>query len=123
MAQVTARTWSEVRPARRAAIPEGLWLRCPGCSKMVYRRHLEGNQQVCPECTFHFRISATERVKQLADPDSFLEMFAGLAPTDPLRFKDLKSYKDRLNAEQIKTGQIDAIKAGRMFIKGREAMV
>lgn len=90
---------------------------------MVYRRHLEANQQVCPECTFHFRISATERVKQLADPDSFQEMFAGLAPTDPLKFKDLKSYKDRLTAEQIKTGQIDAIKAGRMFIKGRESMV
>lgn len=123
MAQVTTRTWSEVRPARKAAIPEGLWLRCPGCSRMVYRRHLEANLQVCPECEFHFRISALERAKQLADPDSFQPMFVGLTPTDPLRFKDLKSYKDRLVAEQIKTGQLDAIKAGRMFIKGREAMV
>ncbi|MCC6676395.1 MAG: acetyl-CoA carboxylase carboxyltransferase subunit beta [Phycisphaerales bacterium] len=123
MAQVTTRTWSEVRPARKAAIPEGLWLRCPGCSRMVYRRHLEANLQVCPECEFHFRISAMERAKQLADPDSFQPMFIGLTPTDPLQFKDLKSYKDRLVAEQIKTGQLDAIKAGKMFIKGREAMV
>jgi acetyl-CoA carboxylase carboxyl transferase subunit beta len=89
---------------------------------MVYRRHLEANLHVCPECTFHHRISAAERVTQLADPGSFQELFSGLAPTDPLNFKDLKSYKDRLLAEQIKTGGLDAVKSGRMFIKGREAM-
>ncbi len=117
------RTWSEVRPARRAAIPEGLWLRCPECSKMIYRRHLEANLQVCPECQFHYRISAQQRVEQLADEGSFQEMFTGLMPTDPLGFKDLKAYKDRLTAEQIKTGNTDAVKAGRCFIKGRESMV
>src|SRR3954468_11466442 len=117
------RTWSEVRPQRRSAIPEGLWLRCQSCGKMVYRRHLEASLHVCPECSFHHRISAAERVSQLADPGSFQELFSGLAPTDPLNFKDLKSYKDRLLAEQIKTGALDAVKAGRMFIKGREAMV
>jgi len=90
---------------------------------MVYRRHLEANLHVCPECTFHHRISAAERVSQLADPGTFQELFGGLSPTDPLNFKDLKGYKDRLLAEQIKTGNLDAIKAGRMFIKGREAMV
>jgi len=119
----SARTWNEVRPARRSAIPEGLWLRCQSCGKMVYRRHLEANLHVCPECTFHHRISAAERVSQLADPGTFQELFGGLSPTDPLNFKDLKGYKDRLLAEQIKTGNLDAIKAGRMFIKGREAMV
>lgn len=117
------RTWSEVRPARRASIPEGLWLRCQSCAKMVYRRHLEANLHVCPECNHHHRIGAVERVKQLADPDSFQEMFNTLSPTDPLKFRDLKTYADRLHAEQIKTGEKDAIKAGRCFIKGREAMV
>jgi acetyl-CoA carboxylase carboxyl transferase subunit beta len=130
MAQTTAkpaaqpaRTWTELKPARKASIPEGLWLRCPGCSKMIYRRHLEANLHVCPECQHHYRISAAERVKQLADEGSFVEMFTNLAPTDPLLFKDLKAYKDRLLAEQIKTGAVDAIKAGRCFIKGREAML
>lgn len=118
-----ARSWEHVRPTRRSAIPAGLWLRCGSCTKMVYRRHLEANLHVCPECQFHHRIGAAERVKQLADPDSFQEMFVGLTPCDPLGFKDLKTYKDRLLAEQVKTGQDDAIKAGRMFIKGREAMV
>jgi len=90
---------------------------------MVYRRHLEGNQHVCPECDFHHRISAAERVSQLADPDSFMPMFTNLRPTDPLHFRDLKAYSDRLLAEQIKTGAVDAIKAGRVFIKGREALI
>jgi acetyl-CoA carboxylase carboxyl transferase subunit beta len=90
---------------------------------MVYRRHLEENLHVCPECQFHHRISASQRLEQLADKDSFQEMFAGLASADPLHFRDLKTYKDRLLAEQIKTGAVDAIRAGTMFIKGREAMV
>ena len=118
-----ARSWSDVRPARKAAIPEGLWLRCPGCTKMVYRRHIEANLNVCPECQHHYRIGAAERVTQLVDEGSFVPMAANLAPTDPLNFKDLKTYKDRLLAEQIKTGQIDAIRAGRCFIKGREAVL
>ncbi len=122
-AQQTTRTWSEVRPQRKTAIPEGLWLRCPACGKMVYRRHLEANLHVCPECDFHHRISAAERVAQLADPESFQEMFSELAPADPLGFRDLKTYKDRLLAEQIKTGNRDAVKAGRCFIKGRETML
>lgn len=118
----SGRVVSENRPQRRS-IPEGLWLRCASCTKMIYKRHLEASLHVCPECQFHHRISASERVKQLADPDSFQEMFAGLTPCDPLGFKDLKAYKDRLLAEQIKTGSLDAVKAGRLFIKGREAMV
>lgn len=122
-AKTTTRSWSEVRPQRRTAIPEGLWLRCPGCSKMVYKRHLEANLQVCPECGQHYRISATQRVAQLADEGSFQELFAGLQPTDPLGFKDIKGYKDRLVAEQIKTGETDAVKAGRCFVKGREAII
>jgi acetyl-CoA carboxylase carboxyl transferase subunit beta len=117
-----SRTWGEVRPARSAAIPEGLWLRCPGCEKMIYRRQLEANLHVCPECQHHHRISASERIAQLADPDTFVELFAGLAPADPLKFKDLKPYQDRILAEQVKSGQLDAVKAGRMFIKGREAI-
>lgn len=123
MTQTATRTWTDLRPARRASIPEGLWLRCPGCSKMVYRRHLESNLHVCPECTHHYRISAADRVMQLADPDSFQPLHTNLVPTDALNFRDLKTYRDRLLAEQIKTGNIDAIKAGRCFIKGRPAML
>ena len=117
-----ARTWAQVME-RKSDIPEGMWLRCGACEKMLYRRNLEANLHVCPECGFHHRISATERVRQLADEGSFVEMFTGLRPTDPLKFKDLKGYPERLAAEQKKTSQRDAIRAGTMFIKGRQAMV
>jgi len=119
----TTRTWSELKPARRSAIPEGLWLRCPGCGQMIYRKQMEANLHVCPECDHHFRIGAAERIKQLADPGSFEPMFTGLMPTDPLGFTDLKSYPERLLAEQIKTGSQDAVRAGTAFIKGRAAML
>ena len=123
MTQIATRSWTEVRPARRAAIPEGLWLRCPACGQMIYRKQMEANLHVCPECTHHFRIGATERVKQLTDTGSFQRMFERLQPTDPLKFRDLKAYPDRLLAEQIKTGQQDAIQAGVGFVKGRQAML
>ena len=117
------RTWTELRPGRRAAIPEGLWLRCPRCAQMIYRRQMEANLHVCPECKHHFRISGTERVRQMTDPGTFTPMFTELAPGDPLKFKDLKAYPDRVLAEQIKSGQTDAIIAGPCFIKGRPAML
>lgn len=123
MTNVAARTWAEVKPARRSAIPEGLWLRCPSCGQMVYRRQMEANLHVCPECQHHFRISASERVKQLSDPGTFEAMFTGLTSTDPLGFTDLKSYADRLVSEQRRTGQDDAVVAGRCFVKGRPTMV
>ena len=123
MTQATTRTWSELKPARRAAIPEGLWLRCPGCGGMIYRKQMEANLHVCPECNHHYRIGAVERIKQLADPGSFEPMFTGLMPTDPMRFTDLKSYPERLLAEQIKAGSQDAVRAGTAFVKGRAAIL
>jgi acetyl-CoA carboxylase carboxyl transferase subunit beta len=118
------RTWADLK-ARKTSVPEGLWLRCPGddCGQMIYRKQMEANLHVCPECGHHFRIGAAERVRQLADQGSFEPMFAGLLPTDPLRFRDLKTYPERLRAEQVKTGASDAIIAGTAFVKGRAAML
>ena len=123
MTQLANRSWSDVRPQRRAAIPEGLWMRCPGCAQMVYRRQMEANLHVCPECSHHFRISASERVSQLADPGSFQPMFTDLVPGDPLGFRDLKAYSERLRSEQSRTGQADAALAGIAFVKGRQTML
>ncbi|MFN7019745.1 MAG: acetyl-CoA carboxylase, carboxyltransferase subunit beta [Phycisphaerales bacterium] len=123
MTQAATRTWTELKPQRKATIPEGLWLRCPGCGQMIYRKQMEANLHVCPECQHHFRIGAAERVRQLSDPGSFEPMFTNLVPTDPLKFRDLKCYKDRLLAEQIKSGAADAALAGTAFVKGRAAML
>lgn len=100
-------------------------MRCPSssCEAMVYRKAVEDNLHVCPECDFHHRISAAQRVDQLCDPGSFEPMWNDLKPTDPLKFVDRKPYKDRLDAEQAKTGNADAVLAGRGFVKGRNVVV
>lgn len=100
-------------------IPEGLWLACPNCSQMLYRKQLEQNLSVCPECQHHFRLSARQRIDQLCDEGTFDEFDADLAATDPLEFEDRKPYKDRIAAEQLKSGNRDALLWGKAFIKGR----
>jgi acetyl-CoA carboxylase carboxyl transferase subunit beta len=123
MTQAATKPMTDTKAASRRSIPEGLWLRCPSCAQMIYRRQMESNQHVCPECEHHYRISASERIKQLADPDTFVPLFTNLRSKDPLSFTDLKAYPDRIAREQIKTGQTDGCQAGEMFIKGRAAIV
>ena len=123
MTKTANRSWTEVKVQRRNVIPEGLWLRCPSCEQMVYRKQMEANLHCCPECQHHFRIGAAERVRQLTDPNTFEPMFTGLRSTDPLKFKDLKPYADRLKAEAAKGEAFEACLAGTGFIKGRAAML
>ena len=105
---------------KKREVPDGLWMRCTGCEGMLYRKAVAENLMVCPECQCHFRVGASERIRQLADPDTFEELFADIAPADPLEFHWLgKSYADRLREEQAKTGNTEAIKTGVGFIKGR----
>jgi acetyl-CoA carboxylase carboxyl transferase subunit beta len=107
----------------RAGIPEGLWMRCPECSDMLFRKVVEEALHVCPNCQYHFRISARKRIDQLADTGSFEERYADVEPADPLEFVDKKAYKDRLKSEQRKTGNLDAVVCGKAFIKGRPIMM
>ena len=107
----------------RTGIPEGLWLRCPECGDMLFRKVVEEALHVCPNCQYHFRISARTRIEQLVDPGSFEERYEDVEPADPLRFVDKKAYKDRLKAEQQKTGNPDAVVCGKGFIKGRPIMI
>jgi len=108
---------------RREGIPEGLWLRCPECGDMLFRKVVEDNLDVCPACQHHFRVSARRRVEILVDPESFEEMFDDIEPIDPLNFEDKKPYKDRLRSEQLKSGNKDAVLCGKAFIKGRPIML
>ncbi|HRK32824.1 MAG TPA: acetyl-CoA carboxylase, carboxyltransferase subunit beta [Tepidisphaeraceae bacterium] len=115
--QTTAQT------TERPGIPAGLWMRCPECAEMLFRKVVEDNLDVCPNCQAHFRVSARRRVAQLADEGTFEEMFADIEPVDPLEFVDKKAYGDRLTAEQLKSGQRDAVVCGKAFIKGRPIMM
>lgn len=124
MSQIATQTEQQKsKPKGRRGVPEGLWLRCPSCSTMIYRRQMEANMHVCPECSHHYRISARQRIEQLTDADTFVAMFTELRAGDPLNFVDLKKYPDRIKAEQKKTGEIEGCQAGTCFIKGRPAML
>ncbi len=102
----------EPRPNRRRDVPGGLWMRCTGCSKMIYRNLVVERGNVCPECSYHFPITSEERIRLLCDPDTFQEEFTELAPADPLKFVARRTYKERLDETQKKTGLRDACVVG-----------
>ncbi|MDC4223963.1 MAG: acetyl-CoA carboxylase, carboxyltransferase subunit beta [Candidatus Manganitrophus sp.] len=97
---------------KKIKIPEGLWVKCNNCREIIYRKELERNAKVCPKCDYHFPISVEERIAMVVDEGSFSEFDASLAPLDPLNFRDSAKYKDRLKANQEKTGQLDALVIG-----------
>ena len=108
---------------QKEGIPEGLWMRCPECGDMLFRKVVEEALHVCPACQYHFRLSARTRIEQISDAGTFEERFADVRPADPLEFVDKKSYADRLKSEQNKTGNLDAVVCGKGFIKGRPIMM
>jgi acetyl-CoA carboxylase carboxyl transferase subunit beta len=104
-------------------IPEGLWIRCPGCGESIYRKELEKNLSVCPKCRYHNYVSAKERIAQLLDEGTFEAQDEHILPTDPLRFSDKKSYAERLAAEQNRTGLTDAALCGTGMIRARRVAI
>ncbi len=96
---------SKEKPSR---VPEGLWVKCPGCSQVIYNKDLSANLQVCPKCAHHFRVNASDRLRMLFD-DEWTEYDKDLTSTDPLNFTDTKPYKARLKASIEATGLKDAV--------------
>jgi acetyl-CoA carboxylase carboxyl transferase subunit beta len=97
---------------------DGLWSKCPECGLVVYRKDLLANASVCKGCGYHHRIDSEERIRLIADLGSFEPMDTELAPTDPLAFKDRRSYADRLRDSQRSTGLRDAVVCGLGRIEG-----
>lgn len=110
-------TFAQTR--KHVNVPEGLWLACPGCNEMLFRKEMEENFHCCPRCAHHFRVSARQRVTMLADTGTFEEMDAHLKPTDQLAFLAKKAYRQQLAEAQKITGANDGVLTGRAFIKGR----
>jgi acetyl-CoA carboxylase carboxyl transferase subunit beta len=104
---------------QKRGVPEGLWQRCPGCQEIIFRKEAENRQSVCPECDYHFYVSARDRIRQVLDDGTFEEWDAELRPVDPLGFQDKKRYADRLKAEQERTGLSDAAVTGTGMIRAR----
>ncbi len=108
---------------KKADVPAGLWMRCDACAATVYAKDLADNLRVCPECGFHHRLDARTRVEQLVDHGSFEEFLGDLVSTDPLRFKDRLTYRDRLRETQKATGETEAVITGRAYIRGRRVVL
>jgi acetyl-CoA carboxylase carboxyl transferase subunit beta len=117
------RTTESVSNRSKPGIPEGLWVRCPGCKDSIYRKVLEKNFNVCPKCRYHNYVSARERVSQVLDEGTFEVCDEHVLPTDPLKFADKKSYADRLTAEQARTGLTDAALCGTGMIRARRVAI
>ena len=108
--------------SRKRGAPDGLWMKCTACEAMLYRKVVEEAQNVCPECDFHFRVSAGERIAQLLDEGSFKPLFTELETTDPLNFKGKKSYKEKLQKAQKATGNKEAAVFGDGAINGKQVV-
>ena len=90
-------------------VPEGLWTKCDGCGAVLYKPELERNVHVCPKCSYHIRVGARQRLDALLDEEPRIEIGAGLAPVDMLKFKDSKKYRDRIVQAQKETEETDAL--------------
>ena len=109
--------------SNKKAVPEGLWEKCSGCGAILYRSEIERNLHVCPKCGYHNRINARRRLDLFLDAEGRKEIGAELKPTDPLKFKDSKKYKDRISAAQRETNEKDALIAMRGQLKGMDVVV
>jgi len=90
-------------------IPENLWHKCSSCAQMIFHRDLDKNNHVCQHCGHHMRINAEARLTLLFNGDAYTALELEDTIADPLKFKDIKKYSDRIKDARAKTGKVDAI--------------
>lgn len=105
-------------PTGKREVPEGLWIKCKGCSAVIFRAKIEENQNVCPECNYHYPLDARDRIKMLTDSRTFRELDKDLESVDPLDFAGDGIYPAKLERSARKTGMKDAIITGTAKIDG-----
>ncbi|ELR97180.1 acetyl-CoA carboxylase, carboxyltransferase subunit beta [Gloeocapsa sp. PCC 73106] len=107
-----------IQQQQEREIADGLWTKCPACGVLTYTKDLQANQFVCPECEHHLVIDSHKRISQLIDSQTWQPLGDNLAATDPLKFRDRKSYSERLKETQAKTGLKDAVQTGIGLLAG-----
>ncbi|MDO4587727.1 MAG: acetyl-CoA carboxylase, carboxyltransferase subunit beta [Planctomycetia bacterium] len=116
-------TSEQTSQPKKRGVPEGLWVRCPGCQATIFRKEAQRLLGTCPECNYHWTISAQERIAQVLDEGTFEEWDANLLPSDPLSFVDRRSYLDRLKDDQASTGLKDAAVTGSGRVRARKIAI
>jgi len=110
-------------PSERLKMPDGVWQKCDGCGEVLYAEEIIQNHRVCPRCDYHFSLPTSERINLILDEGSFVEQDACLESQDPLGFRDLKRYRDRLKAATKELGVNEAFVGGVGRIDGRDVSV
>lgn len=112
-----------VGSVQKRNVPEGLWSKCDSCQTVLYRSDLESNAEVCPKCGHHNRVGARARLNTLLDPENRIEIGEEISPVDALKFKDSKSYADRMKLAQKEVGEKDALIVMQGAIEGLPVVV
>jgi acetyl-CoA carboxylase carboxyl transferase subunit beta len=95
------------------------WVKCTHCNELIHANELQQNLHCCPKCSYHYRLSAVQRVQLLADEGSFTELFTNLKSLDPLKFVDTEAYTDRLKNAQRKSGRDEGVMVGPCTVNGK----
>ena len=111
-----------VGSVQKRNVPEGLWHKCDSCQTVLYRTDLDANLEVCPQCGHHHRLGARDRLNVLLDEEGRVEIGGDVAPIDALKFKDSKTYADRMKSAQRDTKEKDALVVMRGTIEGVPAV-
>lgn len=93
-----------------------IWIKCLSCNEIIYRKEVEKHLYICPRCSYHFRISAQQWIKLIAEPETFVEFAQNIETVDGLGFKDAISYSERLEENKKSTKLNEAIIIGRCRI-------
>lgn len=108
---------------KSSRVPEGMWIKCSYCPEIIYRKELVKNMHVCPKCSYHFRISARDRIRILLDEGSFVPFGEELSSADPLQFRDSKKYPDRVRESRSRADGSESLMAGAGSIDGKAVQV
>jgi acetyl-CoA carboxylase carboxyl transferase subunit beta len=106
--------------SRKKQIPGDLWMKCPDCGGMIFKKEVEDRKKVCTECQYHFTITPRERIDLLLDAGTWTELWQDLASVDALKFEGDVSYRKKLAVAEKETGQKDACLMGTGKMDGRE---
>jgi acetyl-CoA carboxylase carboxyl transferase subunit beta len=113
----------KIRSFLRRETPENLWVKCPESGQLVFHKDLEANQMVVPGSGYHMAIGAKARLDNLFDKGEYEELPTPEVPSDPLKFRDIKRYADRIKENRAKTGANDAITLAEGTIEGAHVIV
>lgn len=108
---------------KKSRVPQGMWVKCPGCSATLLAKDLDANLNVCPTCGHHHRIGVRRRLESLLDAATWQEMDSGMTSVDFLQFKDSKSYQERIDSALAKGGSRDAVVCVEGSIEGTAVQV